>query len=176
MSGGRAMEAVPGLGWGWAVLVLLFAASLLTVSAWLLQLSRSLWRGRRRSAGAPRSQAAPTGLWAAVLRLGRAREGAGSSPAAGPRGLLASLFAFRAFRENWQRAWLRALNDQARQHGVSRPGGAGRRGSCRRSCALAVPAKADRPAGEGGSKKRNGRYSPRPPQPLAESPALPAER
>lgn len=127
------MEAAPGLGCCWAVLVLLFAASLLTVSAWLLQLSRSLWRGRGRSVGAPRNQAAPAGLWAAVLRLGRAREGAGSSPAAGPRGLLASLFAFRAFRENWQRAWLRALNDQARQHGVSRPGGAGRRGSCRRS-------------------------------------------
>ncbi|XP_070808628.1 phospholipid transfer protein C2CD2L isoform X1 [Pituophis catenifer annectens] len=112
--------AAPGLGWGWAALVLLFAASLLTVSAWLLQLGRSLWRGRGRAAEAQPSQAAPAGLWAAVLRLGAGREGAGGScPAAGARGLLASLFAFRAFRENWQRAWLRALNDQARQHGSS---------------------------------------------------------
>ncbi|XP_026564901.1 phospholipid transfer protein C2CD2L [Pseudonaja textilis] len=76
--------AAAGPGWGWAALVLLFAVSLLTVSAWLLQLGRSL-----------------------------------CCPAAGARGLLASLFAFRAFRENWQRAWLRALNDQARQHGSS---------------------------------------------------------
>ncbi|XP_013911284.1 PREDICTED: C2 domain-containing protein 2-like [Thamnophis sirtalis] len=111
-------EEAAAAGWGWAALVLLFAASLLTVSAWLLQLGRSLWRGRGRAAGAPRSQAAPApaGLWAAVLRLGSGR---GSCAASGARGLLASLFAFRAFRENWQRAWLRALNDQARQHGSS---------------------------------------------------------
>uniref|UniRef100_A0A670Y3V4 C2CD2 like n=1 Tax=Pseudonaja textilis TaxID=8673 RepID=A0A670Y3V4_PSETE len=116
--------AAAGPGWGWAALVLLFAVSLLTVSAWLLQLGRSLWRGGGgggRAAEALRSQAAPApaGLWAAVLRLGSGRGGAGSCPAAGARGLLASLFAFRAFRENWQRAWLRALNDQARQHGSS---------------------------------------------------------
>uniref|UniRef100_A0A8C6XVE4 C2CD2 like n=1 Tax=Naja naja TaxID=35670 RepID=A0A8C6XVE4_NAJNA len=72
-----------------------------------------LWRAALPAAPAP------AGLWAAVLRLGSGRWGAGSCPAAGARGLLASLFAFRAFRENWQRAWLRALNDQARQHGSS---------------------------------------------------------
>uniref|UniRef100_A0A8D2IS33 C2CD2 like n=1 Tax=Varanus komodoensis TaxID=61221 RepID=A0A8D2IS33_VARKO len=108
----------PGLGWGWAALVLLFAASLLTVSAWLLQLARGLWRGRGRLEGAPRSAA---GLWASLLRRGSTGGGASGSgeEAAGARGLLASLFAFRAFRENWQRAWLRALNEQARRHGSS---------------------------------------------------------
>ncbi|KAJ6653194.1 hypothetical protein lerEdw1_010067 [Lerista edwardsae] len=109
-------EPAPGLGWGWAALVLLFAASLLTVSAWLLQFARGLWRGRGRPAEAPRGKAA--GLWASLLRLASARGGA-RSEAAGARGLLASLFAFRAFRENWQRAWLRALNEQARRHGSS---------------------------------------------------------
>ncbi|XP_063167120.1 phospholipid transfer protein C2CD2L [Candoia aspera] len=115
------MEAAPGLGWGWAALVLLFAASLLTVSAWLLQFARRVWRGRGQAAEAPQSKAAsaPASLWAAVLRLGSGREGAASPQAAGARGLLTSLFAFRAFRENWQRAWLRALNTQARQQGSS---------------------------------------------------------
>ncbi|KAM6431744.1 phospholipid transfer protein C2CD2L isoform 2-T2 [Liasis olivaceus] len=116
------MEAAPGRGrgwgWGWAALLLLFAASLLTVSAWLLQVARSVWRGRGPAA-APAPAPAPAGLWAAVLRRGPAREGAARAQASGARGLLASLFAFRAFRENWQRAWLRALNQQARQHGSS---------------------------------------------------------
>ncbi|XP_061449245.1 phospholipid transfer protein C2CD2L isoform X2 [Rhineura floridana] len=118
------MEPDPGLGWGWAALVLLFAASLLTVSAWLLQFARGLWRvrGQATVGDAPQSKAAAVaagGLWASLLRLGSAREGAAVSDASGARGLLASLFAFRAFRENWQRAWLRALNEQARQHGSS---------------------------------------------------------
>ncbi|XP_062995118.1 phospholipid transfer protein C2CD2L isoform X2 [Elgaria multicarinata webbii] len=118
-------EPEPGLGWGWAALVLLFAASLLTVSAWLLQFARGVWRGRGRPQEAtptptPRTAAA-AGLWAALLRRGSGRGGGGgeAAAAAGPRGLLASLFAFRAFRENWQRAWLRALNEQARRHGSS---------------------------------------------------------
>uniref|UniRef100_A0A8D0GF97 C2CD2 like n=1 Tax=Sphenodon punctatus TaxID=8508 RepID=A0A8D0GF97_SPHPU len=72
----------PELEPGWAALVLLFAVSLLTLAAWLLQYS------------------------------GRLRLRGGREEAAGARGLLASLFAFRAFRENWQRAWRRALNQQ----------------------------------------------------------------
>ncbi|XP_070621841.1 phospholipid transfer protein C2CD2L [Erythrolamprus reginae] len=109
-------SAASGPGWAcaWAALVLLFAASLLTVAVWLLQLGRSLWRRRHRD---PRPD--PEGLWAAVRRLGGGGRGAGSRGAAAARGLLASLFAFRTFRENWQRAWLRALNHQARQHGSS---------------------------------------------------------
>ncbi|XP_067166421.1 phospholipid transfer protein C2CD2L isoform X2 [Apteryx mantelli] len=72
---------------GWAALVLLFAASLLTVAAWLLQ----YWR-----AAAPRAAAAEE---------------------AGARALLAALLALRSLREQWQRAWVRALNGQARRHG-----------------------------------------------------------
>uniref|UniRef100_A0A8C3PIE8 C2CD2 like n=1 Tax=Calidris pygmaea TaxID=425635 RepID=A0A8C3PIE8_9CHAR len=75
---------------GWAALVLLFAASLLTVAAWLLQYWRSA--GRRRGAAAEET---------------------------GARALLAALLALRSLREQWQRAWVRALNSQARRHGSS---------------------------------------------------------
>ncbi|NXN23395.1 C2C2L protein, partial [Nycticryphes semicollaris] len=62
----------------WAALVLLFAASLLTVAAWLLQ----FWR----SAG---------------LRAGRRRGAAAEET--GARALLAALLALRSLREQWQR-------------------------------------------------------------------------
>ncbi|KAM8989399.1 phospholipid transfer protein C2CD2L isoform 1-T1 [Ara ararauna] len=83
-----------GLDPGWAALVLLFAASLLTVAAWLLQ----YWRS-------------------AALRAPR-RRGAVTEEA-GARALLAALLALRSLREQWQRAWVRALNSQARRHGSS---------------------------------------------------------
>ncbi|NXU18646.1 C2C2L protein, partial [Pardalotus punctatus] len=38
---------------------------------------------------------------------------------AGARALLAALLALRSLREQWQRAWVRALNGQARRHGSS---------------------------------------------------------
>ncbi|XP_059723301.1 phospholipid transfer protein C2CD2L isoform X2 [Haemorhous mexicanus] len=79
---------------GWAALVLLFAASLLTVAAWLLQ----YWRST-------------------ALRALRHRGAAGEE--AGARALLAALLALRSLREQWQRAWVRALNSQARRHGGS---------------------------------------------------------
>ncbi|XP_048824251.1 phospholipid transfer protein C2CD2L isoform X2 [Lagopus muta] len=79
---------------GWAALVLLFAASLLTVAAWLLQ----YWRS-------------------AALRSPRRQEPA--TEEAGARALLAALLALRSLREQWQRAWVRALNSQARRHGSS---------------------------------------------------------
>ncbi|XP_050178835.1 phospholipid transfer protein C2CD2L isoform X3 [Myiozetetes cayanensis] len=80
---------------GWAALVLLFAASLLTVAAWLLQ----YWRS-------------------AALRAPR-RRGAAAAEEAGAQALLAALLALRSLREQWQRAWVRALNSQARRHGSS---------------------------------------------------------
>ncbi|XP_036253524.1 phospholipid transfer protein C2CD2L isoform X2 [Molothrus ater] len=79
---------------GWAALVLLFAASLLTVAAWLLQ----YWRST-------------------ALRALRRRGAAGEE--AGARALLAALLALRSLREQWQRTWVRALNSQARRHGSS---------------------------------------------------------
>ncbi|KAM9220348.1 phospholipid transfer protein C2CD2L isoform 1-T1 [Dugong dugon] len=117
-------------GWGqrdvgWAALLILFAASLLTVAGWLLQYARGLWRARAgggqglgaalaaEPAGSPRE----LGVWRSLLRLRATRSGAPEQP--GVRGLLASLFAFKSFRENWQRAWVRALNEQACRDGSS---------------------------------------------------------
>ncbi|XP_064433418.1 phospholipid transfer protein C2CD2L isoform X1 [Mirounga angustirostris] len=117
-------------GWGqqdvgWAALLILFAASLLTVFGWLLQYARGLWQARAcgdrgpgpalaaEPAGSPRE----LGVWRSLLRLRPTRAGAPEEP--GVRGLLASLFAFKSFRENWQRAWVRALNEQACRDGSS---------------------------------------------------------
>ncbi|XP_007934630.1 phospholipid transfer protein C2CD2L [Orycteropus afer afer] len=117
-------------GWGqrdvgWAALLILFAASLLTVAGWLLQYARGLWRVRAakgqgpgpalasESAGSLREQ----GVWRSLLRLRATRAGVPEEP--GVRGLLASLFAFKSFRENWLRAWVRALNEQACRDGSS---------------------------------------------------------
>nr|XP_047919322.1 phospholipid transfer protein C2CD2L isoform X3 [Anser cygnoides] len=66
---------------GWTALVLLFAASLLTVAAWLLQ----YWRS------------------AALRAPPRRRTPAAEE--AGARALLAALLALRSLREQWQRAW-----------------------------------------------------------------------
>lgn len=111
-------------GWGqrdvgWVALLILFAASLLTVFGWLLQYARGLWlaRARRGRGPGPVSPAEPAGsmrelgVWRSLLRLRASRAGVPAEP--GVRSLLASLFAFRSFRENWQRAWVRALNEQA---------------------------------------------------------------
>ncbi|XP_070479369.1 phospholipid transfer protein C2CD2L isoform X3 [Equus przewalskii] len=117
-------------GWGqrdvgWAALLILFAASLLTVFGWLLQYARGLWlararRGRGRGpalAAEPAGSLRELGVWRSLLRLRATRAGAAEEP--GIRGLLASLFAFKSFRENWQRAWVRALNEQACRDGSS---------------------------------------------------------
>ncbi|XP_006890916.1 PREDICTED: C2 domain-containing protein 2-like isoform X2 [Elephantulus edwardii] len=111
-------------GWGqqdvgWGVLLILFAASLLTVAGWLLQYARGLWRTRAgRSQGRepalavePEGSLRELGVWRSLLRLRATRTGTPEEP--GVRGLLASLFAFKSFRENWLRAWVRALNEQA---------------------------------------------------------------
>lgn len=120
MEPGRALRDA-----GWAALLVLFAASLLTVLGWLLQSARGWWRrgapGDRSPGPAPAAEPGgplrELGLWRSLLRLRAAPTGAPGEP--GVRGLLASLFAFKSFRENWQRAWVRALNEQACRAGSS---------------------------------------------------------
>nr|KAF6275067.1 C2CD2 like [Pipistrellus kuhlii] len=120
MEPGRALRDA-----GWAALLVLFAASLLTVLGWLLQSARGWWRrgapGDRSPGPAPAAEPGgplrELGAWRSLLRLRAAPAGAPGEP--GVRGLLASLFAFKSFRENWQRAWVRALNEQACRAGSS---------------------------------------------------------
>ncbi|XP_054448371.1 phospholipid transfer protein C2CD2L isoform X2 [Pteronotus mesoamericanus] len=117
-------------GWGqrdlgWAALLVLFAASLLTVFGWLLQYTRGLCLVRAQEAQSPGPALAvepvgslrKLGVWHSLLRLRATRPGGPEEP--GVQGLLASLFAFKSFRENWQRAWVRALNEQACRDGSS---------------------------------------------------------
>uniref|UniRef100_UPI003AAF4B19 phospholipid transfer protein C2CD2L n=1 Tax=Centroberyx gerrardi TaxID=166262 RepID=UPI003AAF4B19 len=119
---------------GWLCLVGLFLASLLIVLAWLLQYSLTvlrLWRAKKRARqdGAetetarrlPLTRSHQTqagGVWGFLLKLRSGRDG-GPASEAGVKGLLTSLFSFKSFREHWQRAWVRALNEQACRHGSS---------------------------------------------------------
>ncbi|KAI7812767.1 putative C2 domain-containing protein 2-like [Triplophysa rosa] len=114
----------------WLVQVALFCASLLVVLAWLVQFSLTLVRPRWRTK-VPGKRETPWqlplslthqtltgGVWGSLLRLRLGRDGAGSDTEVGVKGLLSSLFAFKSFREHWQRAWVRALNEQACRQGV----------------------------------------------------------
>ncbi|XP_016130573.1 C2 domain-containing protein 2-like isoform X1 [Sinocyclocheilus grahami] len=115
----------------WLVQVALFCASLLVVLAWLVQFSLALlhprWctrvQGKRETPWQlPLSlthQTLTGGVWGSLLRLRLGRDGAGSDTEAGVKGLLSSLFVFKSFREHWQRAWVRALNEQACRQGSS---------------------------------------------------------
>uniref|UniRef100_W5K7L0 C2cd2 like n=1 Tax=Astyanax mexicanus TaxID=7994 RepID=W5K7L0_ASTMX len=115
----------------WLVLVALFCVSLLVVLAWLVQFSLALLRPRRgtrlqrseeTSWQLPLSlthQTLTGGVWGSLLRLRFGRDGSASDTEAGVKGLLSSLFAFKSFREHWQRAWVRALNEQACRQGSS---------------------------------------------------------
>ncbi|XP_029925249.1 phospholipid transfer protein C2CD2L [Myripristis murdjan] len=118
---------------GWLCLVVLFLASLLIVLAWLLQYSLTvlrLWRAKKKRAEQDRGEAAQQvlftqshqsqagGVWGFLQKL-RLNRDEGSASEAGVKGLLTSLFSFKSFREHWQKAWVRALNDQACRHGSS---------------------------------------------------------
>lgn len=120
---------------GWLCLVGLFLASLLIVLAWLCQYSLSvlqLWRSKktarrgRAEAAWHRQQVFPKephqsqtgGVWSFLLKLCSGKD-SGPASQAGLKGLLATLFSFRSFREHWQRTWVKALNEQACRHGVS---------------------------------------------------------
>ncbi|XP_062844606.1 phospholipid transfer protein C2CD2L [Trichomycterus rosablanca] len=111
----------------WPLLVALFCVSLLVVLTWLVQFSRTLLRSRRGARVVHSRETAwqlplrlthhtlTGGVWGLLLRY---RQGRGDAEA-GVKGLLASLFTFRSFREHWQRAWVRALNEQACRQGSS---------------------------------------------------------
>ncbi|XP_056141218.1 phospholipid transfer protein C2CD2L [Lampris incognitus] len=115
----------------WFCLLGLFLVSLLVVLAWLVQYSLTvlrLWRTKMAEQGRgaaarqlpfKQSHQAKDGLgWRFLLKLRSACDGRPVAEA-GVKGLLSSLFSFRSFREHWQRAWVRALNEQACRHGSS---------------------------------------------------------
>ncbi|XP_067347616.1 phospholipid transfer protein C2CD2L [Channa argus] len=118
---------------GWLGLVGLFLVSLLIVLGWLFQYWQTLlqlWRARNTAEQERRKTDCPQfffsqphgnragGLWGFLMKLYSGQDGAPASKA-GARGLLTSLFAFRSFREHWQRTWVKALNEQACRQGSS---------------------------------------------------------
>ncbi|XP_039514650.1 phospholipid transfer protein C2CD2L isoform X2 [Pimephales promelas] len=114
----------------WLVQLVLFCASLLVVLAWLVQFSLGLLRPRWSRVQGKKDtpwrlplslthQTLTGGVWGSLLRLRLGRDGAGTDTEAGVKGLLSSLFVFKSFREHWQRAWVRALNEQACRQGSS---------------------------------------------------------
>ncbi|CAL8364962.1 unnamed protein product [Lota lota] len=117
----------------WWCLVGIFLLSLFIVLAWLVQYSLAtvrVWRAKRVNQDCVGSRAArhlpinqdhrthTGGLRGFLLRLRPGRSGDAASEA-GAKGLLSTLFSFKSFREPWQRAWVKALNDQACRHGSS---------------------------------------------------------
>lgn len=118
---------------GWSCLVALFLASLLIVLGWLCQYCMALLqlRGSRsrtkpvwRESPWPRlSVTVPqpslvTAVGSFLQRL-RSWRGGGPPSEAGVKGLLTSLFSYKSIREQCQRTWVEALNEQACRHGVS---------------------------------------------------------
>lgn len=117
----------------WLCLVGLFLASLLIVLAWLVQYSLAVLRPRSPKSltqgwGATSSLLPPItlshrtqagGVWGTLFKLWLGRDRGGAASQAGVKGLLTSLFSFKCFREHWQRAWVKVLNEQACRHGVS---------------------------------------------------------
>ncbi|KAM9846725.1 phospholipid transfer protein C2CD2L isoform 2-T2 [Aulostomus maculatus] len=110
---------------GWLALVTLFLASLLIVLAWLFQYSLTvlrLWRARKAAKQhllhSQPQQSQTGGVWGFLLKLRSLRDG-GAASEAGVKALVTSLFSFKSFRENWQRTWVKALNEQACRQGSS---------------------------------------------------------
>ncbi|KAM4619826.1 phospholipid transfer protein C2CD2L [Polymixia lowei] len=115
----------------WLCLVGLFLASLLIVLAWLIQYTLTvvrLWRAKKAKQDGGKTawqrhfeqshQKQVGGVWGFLLKLRSGHDG-GPASEAGVKGLLASLFSFKSFREHWQKTWVRALNEQACRHGSS---------------------------------------------------------
>lgn len=118
---------------GWLCLVALFLASLLIVLGWLCQYCTTLLhlRGPRSGAKQARGGSPWPQLSIAVPKQSLAQtvggflqklpswRGRGPPPEAGVKGLLTSLFSYKSIREQCQRTWINALNEQACRHGVS---------------------------------------------------------
>lgn len=118
---------------GWLCLVSLFLVSLLIVLGWLCQYCMTLLhlrgsRSRTKQVGrdslwpqlsvtVPKQSLAGTvGSFLQKLCLWRGRR---PPSEAGVKGLLSSLFSYKSVREQCQRTWVKALNEQACRHGVS---------------------------------------------------------
>ncbi|XP_062392272.1 phospholipid transfer protein C2CD2L isoform X2 [Sardina pilchardus] len=125
-------EMMDGQDWSWLLLVALFLVSVLVVLTWLVQYSLAILRPRRsgfRTQGRSDAhwqlplnlthQTLTGGVWGSLLRLRFGRGAGARETEAGVKGLLTSLFSFKSFREHWQRAWVRALNEQASRQGSS---------------------------------------------------------
>lgn len=118
---------------GWLCLVALFIASLLIVLGWLLLYSLTMLRMRRSrstsklvgldqirpqlSITLPQQSLSET-VWGFLLKR-RSGWDRGPPSEAGVKGLLTCLLSFKSIREQWQRTWVKALNEQACRHGVS---------------------------------------------------------
>ncbi|TWW74824.1 Phospholipid transfer protein C2CD2L [Takifugu flavidus] len=117
---------------GWLCLVSLFLVSLLIVLGWLCQYCMTLLhlqgsRSRTKQVGGDspwpqlsvtvpkRSLAGTVGSFLQKLCLWRGRR---PPSEAGVKGLLSSLFSYKSVREQCQRTWVKALNEQACRHGV----------------------------------------------------------
>lgn len=118
---------------GWLCLVSLFLVSLLIVLGWLCQYCMTLLhlqgsRSRTKQVGGDspwpqlsvtvpkQSLAGTVGSFLQKLCLWRGRR---PPSEAGVKGLLSSLFSYKSIREQCQRTWVKALNEQACRHGVS---------------------------------------------------------
>lgn len=118
---------------GWLCMVVLFLAALLIVLAWFVQYSlavlrlwRAKWTAKQDKKESAWLQFLPKwlkqnqdgGVWGILTGLRSGWDGRAATEA-GIKGLLASLFSFKSFREHWQKTWVKALNEQASRHGVS---------------------------------------------------------
>lgn len=118
---------------GWLCLVALFLASLLIVLGWLCQYcmtllhlrgsrsrTKQVWRDSpwpQLSVTVPQPSLVRTA--GSLLQRLRSWRGGGPPSEAGVKGLLTSLFSYKSIREQCQRTWVKALNEQACRHGVS---------------------------------------------------------